>query len=189
MGLQKFCVKFFARPSPGFDDTPLIAVFHDWIRRGAPLGTLIDVADYRHVPGGPGVMLIGHEGNFSLDRGQGRPGLMYQRKAASPGDAGRRLQEATRQALLACRLLGRDPRLGGDLAFSTGELHFTSNDRLLAPNTDEAYGRLEQDLQALGRCLYGEFALRRESNDPRERLAARLSCGSPPDIEVLLDRL
>ena len=36
---------------------------------------LIDVADYSHVPDGPGVMLVAHEGFFSLDQENHQPGL------------------------------------------------------------------------------------------------------------------
>lgn len=189
MSLQRLCVKVFADPSPGFDEGALIGVFHDWIRRRVPLGTLVDVADYRHVPDGPAVMLITHEGNFSLDRAQQRTGLLYQRKTTLPGDTGERLVEVTRHALAACRLLEQDPRIGTDLGFRPGELLIIANDRLLAPNTDEVYTDLEPHLRRLGEVLYGEFALRRVSNDPHERLAAHLEGREPADIGGLLNRL
>ena len=38
---------------------------------------LIDVADYGHVPQGPGVVLVAHEANIYLDRLDGRTGLTY----------------------------------------------------------------------------------------------------------------
>ena len=50
------------------------AVFHQWIRDSVCPEMLIDVADYRHVPAGPGVMLIGHEANYSLDNRENRLG-------------------------------------------------------------------------------------------------------------------
>lgn len=190
MHLQRVCVKFFAALAADFDDARLIEIFHDWIRTGADLGTLIDVADYRHVPGGPGVMLITHEGNFALDLTGERPGLLYQRKTALPGEPGQRLAGATRCALTACRLLQGEPRLGGALVFSTREVLVVANDRLLAPNTDDAYRALEPHLRFLGDVLYGDFDLQRVVNDPHERLAARLTTGeAAPAIDDLLDRL
>jgi len=191
MNLQRVCVKVFADPSAHFDERVLIDVFHDWFRRGAALGTLIDVADYRHVPNGPGVMLITHEGNYALDRSGGRPGLTYQRKAALPGDVGARLRSAARHVLTACRLLEGEARVGADLVFAAGQVEVIANDRLLAPNTDEAYGALEPHLRALGETLYGpgHFELQRVANDPHERLAAMVTGDAQVDVASVLGRL
>src|SRR5690606_19727280 len=41
-------------------------IFHDWLRLGVLDDVLIDVADYRHVAGGPGFLLIGHECNYRV---------------------------------------------------------------------------------------------------------------------------
>ena len=63
----------------------LIPVFHRWIREQAMPELLIDVADYSHVPAGPGVMVIGHEANYSVDNRENRLGLLYNRRAALEG--------------------------------------------------------------------------------------------------------
>ena len=57
---------------------------------------LLDVADYRHVPAGPGVMLIGNEGDYSVDNTGDRLGIRYNRKAALDGDNQDRLRQAAR---------------------------------------------------------------------------------------------
>lgn len=44
----------------------VIATFHDWIRSHALDEVLVDVADYSHVPGGPGVVLIGSDYTYSV---------------------------------------------------------------------------------------------------------------------------
>lgn len=189
MSLQRVCVKFFAQSSPDFDDGVLIPIFHDWIRRGVPLGTLVDVADYRHVPDGPGVMLIAYEGNIALDRSVHRLGLMYQRKTAQPGDIARRIMLTVRHTLTACQLLEQDPRVKGRLQFAAGELWVIANDRLLVSNTDEGYGRLEPHVREVARALFGEhYALERVLYDPQERLAARLAADASTDINSLLDK-
>ncbi len=54
-----------------------VEVFHQWIQEGAAPELLIDVADYKHVPDGPGVMLIGHQANYSLDETGGKLGLLF----------------------------------------------------------------------------------------------------------------
>ena len=48
---------------------------------------MIDVANYAHVPKGPGVALIGHGTDYFIDEGEGRLGLLYNRKRGAP-DAG-----------------------------------------------------------------------------------------------------
>ena len=65
----------------GIDFGGFIEVFNRWIQDQPIAGhLLIDVHDYRHVQHGPGVLLVGHQGSFSLDFGEGRPGLVYYRK-------------------------------------------------------------------------------------------------------------
>ena len=86
-----------------------IPVFHRWIQEQALPGLLVDVADYRHVPEGPGVVLVAHEAIYGLDLGGGRLGLLYNRRTrldAAPAEA---LPQAFRAALEACRKLEQEP--------------------------------------------------------------------------------
>ena len=59
-------------------------LLHRWIQiAGSGCGKwtiAIDVADYTHLPDGPSVLLVGHEGNYALDCRDGRQGLYYYRK-------------------------------------------------------------------------------------------------------------
>src|SRR5262245_38797576 len=105
---------------------------------------LIDVADYRHVPNGPGVMLIGHEANYSLDNTKGRLGLLYSRKQAG-GEARENLRQAFDAALAACGRLEQEPAFAGKLKFDLGDCEFSINDRLLAPNREETYLALKPE--------------------------------------------
>ena len=58
-----------------------IPVFHKWIQENKiPNHIMVDVADYKHISDGPGIMLIAHEGNFSIDLENGKAGLLYTRK-------------------------------------------------------------------------------------------------------------
>lgn len=190
MNLQRFCVKVFAQSSPDFDDAKLINVFHDWIKRQVGLGTLIDVADYRHVPDGPGVMLITHEANFAMDHTEGRRlGLLYQRKTDQTGDTAARILAAVGQAVTACQMLTRDPHVRGTLDFNAGELWVIANDRLRAPNTDAAYDQLRPHLQQVGERLFGGHALSRVNNDDRERLAAQLVSTAPVSLDDLVAKV
>jgi hypothetical protein len=148
--MQHFRVKFFARPTPAdFDLSKAIPVFHRWIQTNALPGTLIDVADYQHVPAGPGILLVTHDAYYGLDKGKHRLGLLYTRRTAMDAPVAEQVRDAVSSALRACDLLEREPEFAGKLSFERDHFELSVNDRLLAPNNDETYGQLEQELHAL----------------------------------------
>ena len=53
----------------GVELEEFIPVFHDWIQTQQLAELLIDVADYRHVPHGPGVVLVAHDAHYAMDLG------------------------------------------------------------------------------------------------------------------------
>jgi hypothetical protein len=185
--LQRFAVKLFARPEgiPALPD--VIPVFHRWIRDGAIDGLLVDVADYGHLPGGPGVVLVGHEADYAMDAMEGPLGLLHTRKQPLPGEFPDRVRAVFRAALAACARLEED--FAGRLSFRAGEALFLSNDRLLAPNDDASFQALRPGLEAAARALYGTAEVAREAGDPRRRLAVRLRSGSDADARTLLARI
>ena len=111
MELQHVNVKLYVENPEGTDLEVLIPVFHNWIQDQVCEELLIDVADYRHVHQGPGVVLIGHEANYSLDNTDNRLGVRYNRKALIAGSNQDRFTQATRAALTAYRRLDSDPRV------------------------------------------------------------------------------
>ena len=82
---QHINVKIFAVEGSKVDWHKLIPVFHRWIREQALPGLLLDVADYAHVPAGPGMMIIGHDAHYAVDNRQNRLGLLYNRRTAVEG--------------------------------------------------------------------------------------------------------
>lgn len=148
--MQHFRVKFFARPTPpDFNLGLAIPVFHRWIQQNKVPGTLIDVADYQHVPAGPGILLVSHDAYYGLDQSKHRLGLLYTRRTAMDGSIEDRIRQAVEAALQACDLLEREPEFAGKLNFDRDSFELSVNDRLLAPNNDETYRQLEQVLRPL----------------------------------------
>ena len=117
----RVCVKLYA-PEPGIPDSTFVPIFHEWIRERALDMVLLDVADYAHVPDGPGVVLIAHEATFSLDRSDGRFGLLAQQRRPITGDAGDAIATTLGQALLVAERLERDRRVAGCLAFDRASI-------------------------------------------------------------------
>jgi hypothetical protein len=190
MQLQHVNVKLLVQNPRKVDLEPLIPVFHGWIQdqRGEEL--LLDVADYRHVDGGPGVVLIGHEGNYSVDNTDHRLGIRYNRKAVLEGNNQDRLKQAARAALTACQRLEADPRLGGRLRFNGQEIEVFINDRPVAPNCDATREALNSDFQAFCKTLFqsGKYSLSYGS-DPRKLFAVTVKAAQPFLIVDLLESL
>jgi len=191
LDLYKIVVKYFAAEPGSVKPGEFIPVFHRWIQKHAVEGMLIDVADYGHLPGGPGVVLVAHEADYFVDTMEGPLGLLYNRKAPSQGRLSDRIASAFRAALGACVKLETEPEFQGRLKFRAGEALFLSNDRLNAPNTDEAFQALRSDLAAaLAKVYPSNVEVRRVSDDPRARLTVQVNSREPvPDVTTLLARL
>ncbi len=172
-------VKIFALEPTPEDLAGAIPVFHRWIQQNAAPELLIDVADYRHVPAGPGVILVGLEANYSLDLTENRLGLLYNRKKPVAGSLEDKLRQAYEAASAACRRLEQEPEFHRKLHFDPNSCEVIFNDRLLAPNTLETFERLRSGLEQFFAELWGRgtFALERVG-EPRERLRVRAAVRS-----------
>ena len=146
--VQHINLKIFAADTAVIRQADAVPVFHRWIKDGVCPEMLIDVADYEHVSAGPGVLLIGHEANYSLDNRENRLGLLYNRKAALDGTFQSRLEQAQRAALGACDRLEQEAPFRGHLKFDRNSLEVFVNDRLLAPNNDKTWQSLQPELKA-----------------------------------------
>jgi hypothetical protein len=190
MQLQHVNVKLLVPNSGVAGLDPLIPVFHDWIQGQVAEELLLDIADYRHVQEGPGVVLIGHEGNYSVDNADNRLGVRYNRKAALDGNNQDRLKQAARAALMACQRLEAEPRLGGRLRFNGQEIEVFLNDRLLAPNCDATRKALHADFQIFSQKLFrgGEYSLS-YGNDSRRLFGVSMKAAQPYSVADLLANL
>jgi hypothetical protein len=167
MDLYKIGIKIFVTNPQAVRLRDFIPVFHGWIQQQKIAGhLLIDVHDYSHVHNGPGILLVAHEGNFSVDQEGGRLGLFYYRKQPLQGGLEANLKSALQTVLQACKLLESEPKLDG-LKFDTKEILVLANDRLLAPNDAAGRAKIEP---IIARTL-GKAALAPQSADSRERLA------------------
>ena len=149
---------------------------------------LIDVADYRHVPAGPAVMLIGHEADYSLDNRDHRYGLRYNRKAPLAGTNSDRYLQALRSAANACCLLESEFENEAALRFSRHEFEMFINDRALAPNTIETFDNCKLELANFlkGMLGHGEFRLEHRS-DTRGLFGVSVEVAKPFDLAAILE--
>jgi hypothetical protein len=186
MIVQHINLKFFIDNAEDVKLDEYSAIFNNWIQIQVTDDLLIDVADYQPVHHGPGMILIGHEANYSLDNRAGRLGLLYNRKAQVEGTTQDKLVHAARAALSAASRLEKE----NGIKFNGQEMQLVINDRLLAPNTAETFAELEGDLRAFFDKLYdgAEYSLTHNS-DPRERFTVDVKAVANFDVETLLKNL
>ncbi len=160
-------------PEP-LDLEPVIAVFHGWIQRDAVEGLLIDVADYRHVPGGPGVVLIGHERDYAVDLGDGVTGMacIEKRGGGEPSLEAQLRAAAARARVAADLLVGAGPLRGWSVR--EGELVVRVLDRLLAPAGDEGERATAPAVEDAARAIYGPGAVAEAVPAPKGPVGYRL---------------
>jgi len=154
MDLQHVNVKFLVSDPASVDLEPLIPVFHRWIQEQVFEELLLDIADYRHVHDGPGIVLIGHQADYSLDNTDGRLGVRYNRKAPLDGGNEDRLKQAASSALRACQRLEAEGVLAEKIRFNGRDVEFFINDRLLAPNREEVRRLLDPEFKAFFGTLF-----------------------------------
>jgi hypothetical protein len=189
MQSEKLQIKYFAKPNPAFEVEAVVPVFHRFIRERVLDEQMIDVADYKHVKHGPGVVLVGDANDYYLDEGEGRPGLLFSRKRHGAGPEGR-LREGFARALRACKLLQEAPELAGKLSFATDEISVKLPDRLRAPNDDATFNAASRELGELLDTLYGagSYSIERGAAAPAP-LELRVKTKSAPAIAALLSAL
>ena len=144
----RFGVKLFFTNQRDRVLAEFIAVFQGWIQRQALAGhLLIDVHDYSHVYHGPGILLVAHEANLSIDEAEGRRGLAYIRKQPAS------LPQIIEHAEQAAKLLSEEQ----GVQFDARSIEVFLNDRL-------AMATAEQIAEATGGTVSKKVV------DPRERV-------------------
>ena len=197
MDTPKYDLKLFLQHASGLDLQALIPVFHRWIQTRAVDDLLIDVVDYRHVPYGPGVILIGHDAHYGIDTAwAGRAGLLYSRRRETHASRAhmqgvqRRLKSVFHDALTVCRLLATDSTLQGQLQFCTDAFLLRVNDRLQAPNTCDRFEYLHTQLEPFVQQLYASEAVNVEHlSEPQSSLTVSIKAPYALPLDDLLRRL
>lgn len=182
MNPRRLALRFPVDESPE-DLEPALDVFHGFIRRGLVEGLVLDVADYRHVPAGPGVMLVGHD----VDYGIGHESFTAVRKRSGHDPAAVQLRDVLRMALGALDAIADDGRLG--VSVDRSRFTVTAPDRLLGPS-DEVAAALRAEIEPVVSEVLGTGATVAvvEHGDPR--VAAAVLVESEPEsagraLEVL----
>ena len=184
MELQKFAIKLFLNMKKSYSSKDFIPVFHSWIKdKVISDHLLIDVADYSHIPDGPGVMLIAHEGHFSLDQENHQPGIMYMRKTDLDGTFNDRFNKILSTVIETADRL-RNSKVNMDINFISNSFRFIANDRRIADNTLENQNLYKDQVQKALTELYPICEVEyKEISKENERLAFTVNLSQ--DINIL----
>ena len=184
-------VKLFLADPAGVRLKELIPVFHRWIKEDLLEGELpIDVANYEHVPKGPGVVLICDTAHYYVDERAGRTGIRYRGRREPRAAGADAVTTAFRAALQGARLLETDPVLENRYRFRTDEFELAIYDRLRAPSAAATVEAIRSDVAEAVRDLYGVADVEVElSSDAREPFMVTVRTGASPSVDELLGRL
>jgi len=187
---QRVAAKFLLTdPTASVELQPFIGIFHRFIQEKLVEGLLVDVTDYSHVPNGPGIVLIGHDVDYGIDQVGGKWGLFTLRKRYRDVSTQQILRDTLVKSLAAMVALEAEPTC--EVKFDTGSVAIEFFDRLLAPNTDEAFETRCKEIEPVADALYGAGAheiMRAHAEDPRKALTICVA-GESVDPATLIQRL
>jgi len=183
MNLQHVNLKIFVEQDSSPDLERVIPIFHRWVAENAMGQLLIDVADYRHVPMGPGVVLVGLDVDYSMDNTADELGLRFNCKGERDGSNEDRFSFSLRCAAKACLQL--EAELDG-LKFDRNRFQFSINDRALAPNTEETHRAAHAELSDILRQLLADQNIEFDYNqDARSLFGAIVRLSKPFELADL----
>jgi hypothetical protein len=184
-------VKFFSQEPAAVELAAITPLFHRWIQERRVEGQLLDVADYKHVQDGPGILLIGHEADYAWDLAGGRPGFVYDRKREWDAEAplAERLRLVLRNGLAGCQMLLAD--LAEPVHFQLDEVEIGLLDRLRLPNAPAVVDAVMAEIRPVLDELYGQngYTAAPASEDPRRALTIHVRAQEAPALETLLARI
>lgn len=183
MDPQRITAKLLLAEGTDLDLEALIPVFHGWIQRNAIDGLLFDVADYKHVPDGPGMMLIGDQADYALDLGEGGPGFQVAWKRGLEGELSERIRTVVGALLAAAEVFVAEPSLA-DLRLRTDTLLVRIADRLDAPNTPQTLAAIGPAITDALAPILSPGAHLEQHGDPRRpfTVTVGLSGGTASDL-------
>jgi hypothetical protein len=144
-----------------------IPVFHGWVREQSLPDLLVDVANYLHVPAGPGLLVVGHEGDYGLEVNVAGTYFRYTRKRGWAGGALReRVTQVWQVAQAGAVKLAQENGVG----FVPQVVEVALLDRLVYPNTAVTFHTIAPEL----RTLFGG-EVRWLEGDARQPLTVQIS--------------
>lgn len=187
--LQRIDVKILADAPSELNLDPFLAIFGRWRHDADHPADWVDLADFAHMLRGPGVMIVGKQGNFSVNLHDPGLGLLYVGKKDYEGPNDGRILEAFRRHLTLATALVAEPEYPTAWKIQTGSWELSINDRLNFPNTAETDEILRPSIESAMDVLFGagRYALTRDT-DPQRRYGCSVRAEGAGDLDELLQK-
>lgn len=166
-GLQRIDVKLLLAASADFDLDAFLVIFDRWRQRKEHPSDWVDLADYAHMPSGPGILIAGKRDTFSVNLNPPGPGLLTSTRRGLEGDLAARFRAAFDRARALNAAVLAEPEFPASLAPDDGAWEVCVNDRLRFPNDDASDRRIRP---ALAAALGADPAALLRHADPGGRL-------------------
>lgn len=161
------------------DLSSVAAVYHRFIQRSLVEGFILDVADYRHVPDGPGMMLVGQDVDYNLT--DNAFSVTLKRKG---DEVSEQFRTAVRMLLGAAEQIDADGSLPTTFDFSSWTVSVA--DRKLG-TSEEIQAAVLSAITPVAENLFGKASVSAvTAADPRNLPAISVSV---PGAEGVLDKL
>ncbi|OFV92261.1 MAG: hypothetical protein A3H28_17380 [Acidobacteria bacterium RIFCSPLOWO2_02_FULL_61_28] len=186
--LQRIQIKLAADAPPGLKLDPFLEIFSRWRKETHP-AEWVDLADYAHLPRGPGIVLIGQRCNVSFDLADPGPGILYAARKGLTGSHTERLGAAFQWCLEFSKRLLAEPEFPKEVRVRTDRLEIRFNDRLETPNTASTDAELRPAVEQVLNALFGagEYQLT-PITDPNDCYGLTVRAKKAESLDVLIAR-
>ena len=187
--LQRIQIKIASDAPAGLKLEPFIEIFSRWRKEPHP-AAWVDLADYAHLPRGPGIILVGQRCNLSFDMAEPGPGILYSAKKGLAGSHAGRIGSALRGCLEFSKRLIGEPEFPPGVRLQTDSLEIRFHDRLETPPTTSTHEELRPVVEQVLNSLYGEgeYELRPQTN-PKECFGFSVRANKAEPLDALFERV
>ncbi len=134
---------------------PFIDIFGRWRQDKKHPAGWVDLADYAHVPKGPGIVLVGYQASVAFDMADPAPGILYMTRNGLEGANEARIRGALQSGLETAKKLVAEKEFPAGVELNTGALELRFADRVETPNTPTTDAALQPAIAAALDALYG----------------------------------
>ena len=145
----KYNISFPVKTLGEVSVTEVINLFHKWIKDQEPSQLLLDVADYSHVPDGPGIMLVGFHEIIAFKMNAEKPSFVVTQKSVLEGEASAVLLKTLTNGCFYANEFAK--AFGDKLELDAENFEVGLNDRLL--DSAESLKNLEGSINELNKSI------------------------------------
>jgi hypothetical protein len=145
----KYTISFPVKSLGEVSVTEVINLFHKWVKEQQPSQLLLDVADYSHVPDGPGILLVGFHEIIAFRINAPQPCFVVTQKSVLEGEASTILLKTLTNGCFYANEFVK--ALGDKLELDLENFQVGLNDRLL--ENPKALEKLQETIGTLNNSI------------------------------------